>query len=80
MIIIKGGIRVILYKRVFRFHAKNGTKKQVRAEKHVPVFPSQEIVTNFEKQGAVFPLHKKNGNAKNRTKFSKMSSSPKIFI
>ena len=30
---------------------KTGSEKQVRAEKHVPVFPSQEIVTNFEKTG-----------------------------
>ena len=42
-------LRFILYKRVFVSTRKTGSEKQVRAEKHVPVFPSQEIVTNSEK-------------------------------
>ena len=56
---------------------KTGFERAGSCRKTVPVFPSQEIVTNFEKQGAVrslpfFPLHEKNGGRKkNRTELSK---------
>ena len=70
-------IRFILYKRVFVSKRKTGSEKQVRAEKHVPVFPSQEIVTNFEKNRVsldpcrFFPYTGKTGTQKTGRSFQR---------
>ena len=44
-------VRVILYKRVFRFHRKTGTEKQDRAEKQRACFSFTRFRNDFEKMG-----------------------------
>ena len=78
-------VRVILYKRVFRFHRKTGTEKQDRAEKQRACFSSQDFVTTSKKQAVVrtlsfFSYTRKTGTQKTGRSFQRCPRRQRYFF